>query len=356
MGTDSPYQPAAGPASLPLSVVIPVHNSASQLELCLDALMKNRLDGVEVVIVDDASSDDTPVIAEGAARRSTIPVSCLRLKRRSGPAAARNEGMRAARYAHVLFLDADILLPENGVESLRATLARHAGCAQVAGVMGVYSETTPWRDLWSDYKNLQVCHLHETTETLSPYLHTPILLVAKRVLEEEGGFDSGLATAEDFRMGVRLGSKGYRFVIDRTTRGTHLKRYTLGSLLKEDWRRVRDLLWIQLEEGQQRFLYRAHRLTRLLSVALPLPTLAAAAAAPVQPAWAFVALASWLAFCAFNRQFLAFLRQRRGLVFALKSSGLLFLEMLTAQAALIYWTGRRFLGGARFHHQSVKTL
>ncbi len=339
-------------AALPISIVIPVHNSAPQLKLCLDALTRNRLEGVEIVVVDDASTDDAALVVQGVASRNVAPVSCHRLERRSGPAAARNAGMRAARNRLVLFLDADIILPDHGLESLRATLVQHSDRGEIAGVMGVYSESLLGKGLCSDYKNLHVCFLHKTTATISPYLHTPILCIDKQVLEEEGGFDTSLETAEDFRMGVKLGSKGYRFVIDRSVQGVHLKRYTLRSLLKEDWRRVRDLLRIQLEEGQQKFLYHAHRFSRLLSAALPLPTLAASACALAWPAWAMVALPCWLAFCACNLPFLAYVRKRRGFIFSVKSAGLLFLEMLCAQIALVYWTGRYFF---KTHHQDTKT-
>ncbi len=323
--------------SFPLTVVIPVHNSPAQLKLCLDALARNRLDAVEVLIVDDASTDNTRQVAEKAAGESDIPISFLRLERQSGPAAARNVGMRAARNPYVLFLDSDIVLPDHGIESIRGTLDRHAVRPEVAGVMGIYSEAIPWSDFCSDYKNLHVCFLHETTETLSPYLHTAILCIEKRILEEAGGFDTGLATGEDFRMGVKLGSKGYRFVIDRKVQGVHLKRFSFISMLKEDWRRVRDLLTIQLEEDQQNFIYHAHRWTRLLSAALPLPTLAATGLILWHSYWTLIALPLWLMFCVINLSFLAYVFKRRGVFFALKSAALMFIEMLCAQMSLIYW-------------------
>jgi Glycosyl transferase family group 2 len=220
--------------------------------------------------------------------------------------------------------------------------------------MGIYSESIPWKNIWSNYKNLQVCFLHKTTDTISPYIHTPIFCADKWVLEKEGGFDSSLETAEDFRMGVKLGSKGYRFAIDRSVQGTHLKRYSLRSLLKEDWRRVRDLLSIQLEEDQKGFSYRAHRWTRLLSVALPLPALTATVITLLRPAWVLASIPLWFAFCACNLPFLFYLQKQRGVFFSLKCIALLFLEMLCAQLSLIYWTGHRFLAIFKSRFQGTK--
>lgn len=324
--------------SLPLSVVIPVRNSPAQLKVCLEALLKNRLDEIEILVVDDASSDETPDVAAALAGEIDVPLRLLRLERRLGPAAARNAGMRAACNRHVLFLDADIVLPEHAIQSLMETVENNAMRPEIAGAMGVYSEQIPWTDYISDYKNLHVCFLHQTTETLSPYLHTPILCINRDVLEAEGGFDSSLETAEDFRMGVKLGSKGYRFIMDRRVQGTHLKRLSVRALLKEDWRRVRDLLSIQLGEREQKFIYRAHRLSRLLSAALPLPTLALSGVAVWIHWLAWVAAPLWIGFGISNQGFLRYVWRRRNLLFALKAYGMMFIEMLWAQLALIYWT------------------
>ena len=125
---------------------------------------------------------------------------------------------------------------------MRETLDAYAARPEVIGVMGVYHEDIPFPEFLSNFKNLPICFLHKTTPTVSPYLHTPILCIKRAILEQARGFDTSLATAEDFRLGLELGSQGYRFIIDRRVRGVHLKRLNLRSLLKEDARRIRDLL------------------------------------------------------------------------------------------------------------------
>ncbi len=311
----------------PISVVIPVRNPGSAFSECLRALASNDLEGVEILVVDDASDQEV------AAPPESLPdaeLRVIRLQRRLGPAGARNRGLREAVHPHVLFLDSDVVLPPRSVEWIREGLDLYSHRPEVAGILGVYAEEVPWSDFFSVYKNLYTCFLYRTTETVTPFVHTAIFCVRKAVLESVGGFDGRLATAEDFRLGVDLGVRGHRFVIDRRIAGVHLKRYRLGAILKEDRRRIRDLRRVQLSRDEQLFYYRAHRWTRILSVALPPAVLVLGAAALWAPGFGASAALLLILFYGLNLPFLNYCRRRRGAVFAIRSALFLFLEMLWA--------------------------
>lgn len=324
----------------PISIVIPARNASATLGQCLDALLVGELSHVEIVVVDDASDDDTGRIVEQ--RSESNPVRLMRSERRLGPANARNRGWRAAAHPWVLFVDADVVLPSQAVQWVREGLDLYSHRPEVGGVLGVYAEKIPWRDFFTNYKNLYTCFLYRTTETLSPFAHTAIFCVGKEILREVGGFDGRLATAEDFRLGVELGTRGCRFVIDRRIAGVHLKRWSLAEVLKEDCRRIADLRQVHLTRDQRLFYYRAHRWSRLLSVALP----AAAALLGAASLWEVRFLPSALVLAALfylvNFRFLNFCRRRQGWIFALKSALFLFVEMLWAGwCAALALTSRR---------------
>ena len=326
--------------SYPISVVIPARNAAADLRACLEALFRNDLTASEIVVIDDASTDATSSIALSFQQSSAkVPVRCVRLDEHSGPAAARNEGLRYAAYAYALFVDADIVLPEKSLQWIRETLELYSHLPEVVGVLGVYSEKIPWQDFLSNFKNLYTCFLYQSTETRSPFLHTPIFCVKKEILESTGGFDPKLATAEDFRLGMVLGAQGYRFIIDRRIRGIHQKRCSLAGVLREDWRRAHDLRKIPRQRTvtpiQKKFYYRAHRGSRLLSVVLPGPTLVFLALTPLAPTCAVVVLLLLSIFALCNLSFLVFTGRRRGLGFTLGAFGFLFLEMLWVEISLL---------------------
>ena len=322
--------------SYPLAVVIPVRNSASQLGESLPALLDNDLENVEILVVDDASTDATRQVVEsiGKVGDGKSRFRYLYLNQHSGPAEARNAGVRETRSPYVFFVDADVVLPKQTIEWVRETLELYSHRSDVVGVLGTYSEIVPWEDFLTNFKNLNVCFLYRWTQTLSPYLHTPIFCIRRDVLEDVGGFDSRFKTAEDFRLGVVLGSRGYRLVIDRRIKGVHLKHYRLGAILREDWQRISDLRGMDMEEGERRFAMRAHRFHRLLSLVLPGLVVAFAALAVMAPIFAKVALGLLFAFYLCNLPLLNYLRKQRGLSFAAQGAAFVFLEMLWAELAL----------------------
>ena len=320
----------------PISIVIPCHNAVRELKLCLEALFRNDLTNVEIVVVDDGSSDSTAQVVEGFIQNGGghSPLRYLALERKSGPAVARNKGAEQARHPFVLFLDADIVVTRQGIDLIRESLDLYSHRSDIAGVLGSYSEVIPWDDFLTNFKNLTICFLYKSTDTLSPFLHTPIFCIRREILDSVGGFDPRFRTAEDFRLGILLGTQGFYCVIDRTLEGVHLKRYSLGAILKEDWRRIRDLAAIKLSRSQRRFALRAHRPHRLLSLALPGPILLGLILTLLDPVYGRIALVLLAIFGLCNLPFLLYAGRLRGWGFAVKAAGFLFVEMAWAEIAL----------------------
>lgn len=91
--------------SVKVSVVIPVYNGEECLDQCLDSVCAQTLTGLEVICVDDGSTDATPaILARYAARDPRFRVVT---QPNAGPGAARNAGLAQARGEYLIFLDAD---------------------------------------------------------------------------------------------------------------------------------------------------------------------------------------------------------------------------------------------------------
>ena len=314
--------------SFPISIIIPFFNCLDQLAQTLPALAQNDLRQCEVLLIDDGSTDGSGKLAQDFDLGA--PSRLLPIPSRSGPAEARNLGLREAQHPHVFFLDADIVLPAKALFWMRESLDIYQHRSEVQGVLGVYSANVPGAGFFTHYKNLYTCHLYNSTQTLSPFVHTPIFCVHKQAIEAVGGFDGRLETAEDFRLGISLGSQGYRFVIDRRIQGIHLKTYSLGSILREDKRRITDLRRVNLAPNERAFYYQANRWGRILSVLLPGTTLLCLILSLAVPIFRMLAIVLALLFYGLNWRFLSFCRRKRGFLFMLVAALFLPLEMVWA--------------------------
>ena len=88
-----------------VSVVVPVFNTESYLRKCLDSITSQTLEDIEIIVVDDGSTDGCPsILAEYEKRDPRI-----RMIRQPnfGLAAARNQGIEAAEGLYVAFVDSD---------------------------------------------------------------------------------------------------------------------------------------------------------------------------------------------------------------------------------------------------------
>lgn len=110
--------------SLAVSVITPTRNRAPVLARCLHHLAAQSLppDRYEVLVVDDASTDETRAVVETAARDARPPIRAFWLRDRMGVPGARNHAIREARGDVLVFVDSDNLAPP---AFLQAHLAIH---------------------------------------------------------------------------------------------------------------------------------------------------------------------------------------------------------------------------------------
>jgi glycosyltransferase involved in cell wall biosynthesis len=98
-------------------LIIPVHNTEDYIRACLSSVLNSSRNDIELVVVDDASSDDSVKVIEAAASEDPR-VKVVRLSENVGLGLARNAGMEAAKGEWLMFLDSDDLLVHGALERL----------------------------------------------------------------------------------------------------------------------------------------------------------------------------------------------------------------------------------------------
>jgi len=109
-----------------LSVLVPVYNVSAYVEACLHSIIEQADDGVEILALDDAGSDDSWAKVERIAHQHPRQLRLLRHERNRGLSAARNSLLAQARGRYVWFLDSDDILLPGAITGLRAVIAQDA--------------------------------------------------------------------------------------------------------------------------------------------------------------------------------------------------------------------------------------
>lgn len=212
-----------------VSVVIPTQNRAAVLERAVSSALRQD-SPLEIMIVDDASTDETAAVIDSL-NRNDDRVRSLRLKSAHGAAAARNRGIAAARGRFIGFLDDDD-------EWLPHKLDRQLVDMQRAGPdVGVCYG--PHLQIWSDGRTQYVSAgdlsgadpLRKLVR--GAFIGTPALLVRRECLERVGGFDSSLPRLQDWDLAMRL-ARVTRFVF--SPEPVYHAHYTAGGISRRDER------------------------------------------------------------------------------------------------------------------------
>jgi glycosyltransferase involved in cell wall biosynthesis len=269
-----------------VTVVIPGYNQAHTIDLCVRSAREQTCPGIEIIVVDDASTDDTAAIA--AASGATV----LRLPGNRGPSAARNLGAAQARGEILFFLDADVALAPGSVAAAVAALRLSPRLGAICGVLGPDSLVS--RTAVAKYRGLQMHHWWLAREGNMTGLHTAICAMRADVFRKLGPFRPELRHTEAPEYGERLVRHGYEVRSTAAIAGLKDHDATLRILLPKVFRRARATAQ-QWRSGElpsvtgPRAL--ASGLLLLAVLAAPLPLVAGLAGAVVMPLLVAAAMA-----------------------------------------------------------------
>lgn len=173
-----------------VSIIIPTHNRAAMLSRALRSALQQTVPPFEVIVVDDASSDETPAVLHALANTN---VRYLRHEKPLGGSAARNTGIHAARGEWIAFLDDD---DEWVPEKLERQLAVAPGYRAVICSASIRGRSTRLRDHGPEMTR-------EELKQGCVGAGTSGLLVRAEVLRNTS-FDESLPRGQDWDLLIRL--------------------------------------------------------------------------------------------------------------------------------------------------------
>jgi len=223
-----------------VSVIIPSYNRRHDLCRCIDSVLQQEYEQIEIIVVDDCSEDDTKeFLSVNYPDVRLILCDC-----RYGPSHLRNLGLRAAKGEFILFLDSDVILPEKEIVwRMLERLSHDRSVGEIGGEIPVYrnimDEAIGKRRDFFGKNNDVISKKDEKVEIQlkeCTYLATCNCMLRKEVAFEVGGFDPYYKFGgEDADFGYRILKKGYSNKVEFKV-GVHHHRSTAGRYPDETYR------------------------------------------------------------------------------------------------------------------------
>lgn len=224
-----------------VDVAIPCYNYAHFLPQCVGSVLSQDVDEVRVIIIDNASTDNSVAVARQLAESDPrIQVICH--EKNLGPHASFNEGIDLARADYFLILCADDLLAvgalKRGIEALERN--RHAAFAVGAGTPSV-GETLPQPTEQPEGWDVQPgqAYIEQCCRTVGDNSGAHAILVRNSAQKAAGYYRASLVHMDDLEMALRLGSIGS---VIRLRSALAIQRMHTANLLSALWgNRLKDL-------------------------------------------------------------------------------------------------------------------
>lgn len=211
------------------SIVIPFRNARFTLERCLNSILRCNADNIEIIAVNDGSTDESQAICR------KFPCRVISLDKNYGQAHARNIGAQSAKGTYLIFMDADVEIIERN--TIAAVIDFLKNNKDFVAVQGIYSLESSQRTFLSIYKHLYICYIQESQPYGIGDFSGFFVCINKDSFLSCGGFNETLRASanEDTEFGLRLLSKGYKFFTDKKIKVRHNHGYSFKAFIKMEY-------------------------------------------------------------------------------------------------------------------------
>ena len=189
-----------------ISIIIPTYNRSHTLIPSVDSVLHQTYKNIELIIIDDCSTDDTESVVKSIGDSRII---YFKLNKNSGACVARNKGIELAKGEYIAFNDSDdIWLPEKLEKQLKFLDEQKADVTTC--MMNVYDENNQLMYIFPESKQIKNEQLSQ--DSLLEYNCTSTqLLFGKAECFKNNPFDSSMPRFQDWEECLRLSEK-YNFV------------------------------------------------------------------------------------------------------------------------------------------------
>jgi glycosyltransferase involved in cell wall biosynthesis len=190
-----------------VSVIIPAYNAAAYVREAVDSALAQTYKNIEIIVVDDGSTDATRKILEPYAAKKSITYIHQENRGLSG---ARNTGIKKSRGEFIALLDSDDIFLPKKIERQVADFAAHPDCGVSYCNIAHFYDGAPEKTFMLNYTYYSGDELFPNL--LKKNFINPLTVVLRRsAIDQVGLFDESYGKSEDWEYWVRLAYAGIRF-------------------------------------------------------------------------------------------------------------------------------------------------
>ncbi len=199
-----------------VSVIIPTFNRRPWIGECLDSILAQAYPYIEVVVVDDCSTDDTVEWIRGQPRFEGVKLHVQ--EKNGGASIARNTGIGISSGDLIVFIDSDDLLMPNHVETAVCHFERYpdiglfcCDSTMIDQSGGVILDGKTWHQNLAEIKRLDIKTGFRTLRDVFLYSNCfPGFTLRREVFELLGGFDQSIFPADDYDLALRVAGSDFK--------------------------------------------------------------------------------------------------------------------------------------------------
>jgi glycosyltransferase involved in cell wall biosynthesis len=184
-----------------VSIVIPVHNGEEYIKEAIDSCLNQTYGNIEIIVVDDKSTDDTLKILKEYRDKITV----ISVEKQNGLGNVLNIGIRASKGQYIARMDADDVMYPSRIEKQVEYMQEHPSCVAVSGQIDIIDSDgniTGHREYAIEDRDIK-----KNMFLFQPFAH-PAVMLRKSTLEDVGLYPENMWKVEDVKLFFLLSQKG----------------------------------------------------------------------------------------------------------------------------------------------------
>jgi len=212
-----------------VSVVIPTYNRINEVIMLVDSLLLSDYRNIEIIVIDNNSSDDTSATITNKYTANGFPVKVITLEKNMMAAGGRNAGIEQAKGEYLLFIDSDNVVHPNMIDSLVNGFTNNPKLGfSCPIILSANEDNTVWTlgasiSFWTSMphnfcggKKIEELRSKMNIEPYYPTDYSPnSFMVRREVIDQIGGFDEDYYIMfEEADFGYRIKKMNYEMLVN----------------------------------------------------------------------------------------------------------------------------------------------